>query len=235
MSVTRSQIALAVSGLLFVVATSQAATDSRFTDKRLSRSMELYRLETGMDSPEVKSVLAQKDSELLLKNAELSQKDSDLKAAKEAIAAAQEAIDAANGALAAAEEKEPGGADKNSEKDPLGDVVDEQQAAEEEKRLIKRAYILKQGPLDEALAEILKTPDVPGEPEYRLVWRAPQYIVAYEFKVEATDTLDLLEKVLQSYNREGIALEAVLFAGNNVIEVGLGGWRQRKKLPTIEP
>lgn len=227
MPVTRSKIVLAVSGLLLVAVSSQADTSSRYTDKRLSRSMELYRLETGLDSPEVKAALSQKDSEL-------SQKDADLKAAAQAIAAAQEAIDAANGALAAAQEKETA-ADATTDKSGLGDVVDEQQAAEPEKPLIKRAYIIKQGPLDDTLAEILKTPDIAGETGYRLVWRAPQYLVAYDFKVEATDTLDLLEKVLQSYNREGIALEAVLFAGNNVIEVGLGGFRQRKKLPTIEP
>lgn len=241
--------------VLVVFGLGCAHADDQYPDKRLARSMELYRIETGLDSPEVKAMLHQKDTQL--------------KSAQDAIVAAESAISAAQGALAKAS---PGGKKAASDSTPaqptglaeaqvqatasvstvrprltplqqaamtsvakapatseqLGSLVADQEKTEAN---IARLYTLKAGSLENALAAILKKPDSPDAPSYQLVWRAPTYEVQHSFEVEATDSLDLLQKVLAAYKREGVPLEAVLFTGNNVIQVGLGGWRSRTNLP----
>lgn len=95
-----------------------------------------------------------------------------------------------------------------------------------------RSYRVKKGVLANSLDEILREPGAAVDEGYKLVWRAPQYMVPEEFDVQARDALGALEKVLEAYNREGVSLEAVLFSGNKVIEVSVSGFRQKARLAT---
>jgi len=95
-----------------------------------------------------------------------------------------------------------------------------------------RSYRVKKGVLANSLDEILREPGSAVDEGYKLVWRAPQYMVPEEFDVQARDALGALEKVLEAYNREGVSLEAVLFSGNKVIEGSVSGFRQKARLAT---
>lgn len=94
----------------------------------------------------------------------------------------------------------------------------------------QRVYVIKKGVLANSLDELLREPGSAVDGGYKLVWRAPQYLVPDDFDVRARDALGAVEKVLEAYNREGVPLEAVLFSGNNVIEVTVSGFRQKARL-----
>lgn len=93
-----------------------------------------------------------------------------------------------------------------------------------------RSYRIKKGVLANSLDALLREPGAAVDDGYKLVWRAPQYLVPDDFDVQARDALGALEKVLEAYNREGVSLEAVLFSGNKVIEVSVSGFRQKARL-----
>lgn len=95
-----------------------------------------------------------------------------------------------------------------------------------------RAYRIKKGVLANSLDELLREGAASVDDGYKLVWRAPQYLVPEDFDVQARDALGALEKVLEAYNREGVSLEAVLFSGNKVIEVSVSGFHQKARLAT---
>jgi hypothetical protein len=162
------------------------AGDDAGTDKRLSRAVELFKLEGGLasaggasaaaDSPEAMNRLSAQ--ELKKMRDELQKRVSE-----------SEGDDAGAGAA--------------------------------------KTYVIKKGVLANSLDDLLRQPGSALDDGYRLVWRAPQYLVPDDFSVVAQDVIGALEKVLEAYNREGISLQALLFSGNKVIEVSLGGYRPR--------
>lgn len=163
---------------------------TRSTDKRLSRSMELYQLETG------RSGLADDTGKGL---------DPDMRRENER--AVREGLADIRRELARqARKAEP----------------DDEAAAGG-----NRVYRIRKGNLASALEEVLREPTSAIDGNYRLVWRAPHYLVPEDYDIAAHDALEAVEKVLDAYNREGVSLEALLFRGNNVIEVSLGGFRQK--------
>lgn len=169
-----------------------AAADDRSTDKRMSRAMELYKLENGKAPNEATAASDQDVYDQVRKDIAR-----DLKDIRSALRA--------KGMQAEGEEVGAGG---------------------------MRSFQIKKGVLANSLEEMLREPNAAADGSYKLVWRAPQYMVPETFDVQAGDSLGALEKVLEAYNREGVPLEAILFSGNGVIEVTLGGFRQRSSVAT---
>ena len=194
----------------FAVNAGVVAENSDYADKRLSRSMELYRLETGLDSPEVRAVIAARDARI----SKLQQEANGDLAFDDGVVEPQvDTKQSVSAYRSRGADCAPAGAKRTSKTDNC---------------VPTREFVLTKGVLDESIRKLLKEGFGEDSDGYTLVWNAPHYDVPADMHFRANDPIDVLEQILASYRREGVALEASIFALNTppVVAVSIGGYRQ---------
>jgi hypothetical protein len=216
-------------------------SDDRYPDKRLSKSMELYQLETGAASPEVRAKLTAKDQEIAVNQDAMrrseekatqaaQERDQEREQHQTVMRNMQDEMAATLTEMSALLKKQ-----KAEEGDPATLKERQREALLAQRRdgdstydpplvgVVLHEYIFKKGSLEENFARIL------GDLDFKLVWRAPQFIVEQDFTVKSTDIFAALESVMHAYNERGISLEASVYSKNLIVEVNIGKWNQ--KLP----
>ena len=238
--------------LVFAIPVSSVladGSDDRYPDKRLSRSMELYQLETGADSPEVKAQIAEKDKEIAVDQDAMKRSEEEAQKAKD---------DEANAIAQRDKERDQHQKVMRSMQDEMASTLNEmsklitkQKAEEGDPATLKARqrealmaarcdgdlqptapppgtvlhdYVFKKGTLEENFARIL------GDLDFKVIWNAPKYLVEQEFTVKSTDIFAAVESVMQAYNERGVPLEAAVYWKNLIVDVHLGKWDQ--KIPT---
>lgn len=238
---------------LCIAVSSAAAADDRDYDKRLARSMQLYRMETGLDSPEVREAMSAKDKELQVSRAAMVVAESEAAAAageRDAAVKEMEAQRESHQRLMKEMQDEMA-----STLQQMSGILQEQRKAEGDPELTKTErrnqllagrrgsdggvsdpaidaqlpeFVLRKGTLEENFSRIL------AELDFRLVWNAPRYLVEHDFTVKAPDMFAAIEQVMHAYEQKGIPLEAHVFAKNLTVEIVLGQWKQQLSGPVGE-
>lgn len=232
-----------------------AHAGDRYTDKRLSRSMELYRLETGLESPEVRETLAAKEKE-----AAVNREAMRVAEAEAAMASSQR--DAAVEAMQQEREQHQSIMRQTQDEmaktlNEMSEILTKQRKEERDPKLAKEAlraqlmderrgglssvepyvaedtsmlheYELMEGTLEDNFKRIL------SELDFKLVWNAPRYQVEQPFIVKATDIFSAIEQVMQAYAERGAALEANVYSKNLTVEVTLSQWKHQKMAPVAQ-